>query len=378
MKNSVLVTGGAGFIGQALVKRLVNDGRTVTVLDNFNPQIHGSEERILHSLQNLQQICKVIRADVRDRSRVKEALLGCDSVFHLAAETGTGQSMYEIASYCDVNVQGTAILLEEISASGDLIERVVVASSRSIYGEGSYFCETHGVVHPEARAEIDLLNGTFNPRCPQCKAIVTAVATSESAPASPKSIYAVTKLTQEQLVMTAGCAFGRASVALRFQNVFGPGQSLQNAYTGILSIFSNVIREGGSLSIFEDGEESRDFVYIDDVVDACIVSLDADRAVNCVVNVGSGTATSVRGVAETLFKLLDCEPRLEITGHVRSGDIRHNYADLGQASEILDFSPKWSFTEGADQFVSWVRSQEITPSGYAKSLEELGSRGLLK
>ena len=370
----ILISGGAGFIGSRLALRLVEFGHQVRVLDNLSPQIHTASPSLLDSIRDKVEF---IQGDVRNRADWLAALAGQEAVVHLAAETGTGQSMYEIGRYVDVNVNGTALMLDILANQPHGVRKLLVASSRSLYGEGKAQCPTHGVVYPRERTDEAMRAGDFSVKCPHCAARVTTLATDESSRLHPSSIYGITKHAQEQLILTAGKALGIAATALRYQNVYGPGQSLTNPYTGILSIFSTRIRNGNDINVFEDGLESRDFVFIDDVVDATVMALVSERADHRVLNVGSGVATDVLTVARTLRAALASEVGIAVSGNYRLGDIAHNYADLQEIRECLGFEPKVDFAEGVGRFVNWVLTQGVAVDAYGQSIEEMKKRGLL-
>ncbi len=374
--KKILITGGAGFIGSRLCEKLFDKGYNITVLDNLSTQIHGNGESFL--LKKIKDKCTFIKGDVRNKEDWKAAIKGQEIVVHLAAETGTGQSMYEVEKYNDVNIIGTANMLDLLANKNHQIEKMLIASSRAIYGEGKYLCSKHGVIYPLQRNESDMEKGEFNPKCDSCNSQLQLVATDESSKIHPLSIYGITKQQQEQMVMTTGESLGIASVAFRYQNVYGPGQSLSNPYTGILSIFSTRILNGNDLDIYEDGEESRDFVYIDDVVDATILGIEKKEANGQVFNVGSGVTTTVRQVAESLKKFYNSDINISISGKYRLGDIRHNYADLTKIKEALGFSPKYDFQKGISKFVNWVKTQEIMEDKYEESIKELRNKGLMK
>lgn len=374
MTNNTLITGGAGFIGSNLARALLAKGHRVTVLDNFSPQIHGDVD----GAPTLPPEVRVIRGDVRVRDDLAGALEGQTGIVHLAAETGTGQSMYEIDRYSDVNVGGTAKLLDLLTNEKHGVERLVVASSRAIYGEGKHRCAEHGTVYPGARAEADMANGDFAVKCPICAKATNCVPTDEDSRIHPSSVYGITKQVQEQLVLTVGRSLGLHAVALRYQNVYGPGQSLKNPYTGILSIFSTRLRNGHGLSVFEDGRESRDFVYIDDVVAATVLALESPAAAGQALNVGSGVRTDVVTVARTIKALLGAPGEIEITGNFRIGDIRDNYADLSRARAALGFTPQVDFATGIARFIDWVKGEELAADGFARSIEELKAKGLYR
>lgn len=373
----ILITGGAGFIGANLVTRLHADGHTLRVLDTLSPQIHGADPSQSPLRRQIEGHCEFILGDVTDRAAVDRALEGCDAVVHLAAETGTGQSMYEVARYCHTNVQGTAVLLEAIAARKDSIRRVVVASSRAIYGEGRYELDGE-FIYPTGRVEADLSQGRFEPRCPTSGRELKVVATDEASRVQPNSIYGLTKYTQEHMTLLNCKALGIGAVALRFQNVYGPGQSLSNPYTGILSIFSTRIRHGRGIDIYEDGHESRDFVYIDDVVESLVLALSRQEATGEAFGIGTGVATSVMSVAQTLVELYGIEVPLTVTGAYRVGDIRHNFAETTKAEQLLDFRARVPFREGIGRFVQWVLEQPVQADTYGDSVESLKKRGLFK
>jgi len=371
----VLISGGAGFIGSTLSLALVARGHEVTVLDNLSPQIHGDHSVLLDRIRDR---VRFIQGDVRSRPDWQQALAGQEAVVHLAAETGTGQSMYQIAHYTDVNIGGTALLLDLLANEAHSVRRLVVASSRAIYGEGRYRCAACGIVHPEARLAQDMAGGDFQVKCPHCGANAQMLATDETSRIGPSSVYGISKHTQEQLVLSAGQALGIPAVAFRYQNVYGPGQSLTNPYTGILSIFSTRILNGHDIVIFEDGLESRDFVYIDDVVSATIAGIENSAAAGQVFNVGSGVATSVETVAHTLVRAYGATVPVRISGNFRVGDIRHNVADLTKIRQHLGFEPTVSFEQGIAHFAQWVRGQDTQSDRYDESIREMKSRGLYR
>lgn len=378
MTQHVLITGGAGFIGSRLANFLNASGHKVRVLDNLSPQIHGVEPEASPLLLSLHANIEFIRGSVTCRADLILALQGVDTVVHLAAETGTGQSMYAIAHYSDVNIGGTALLLDLIANEPFSIKKIVVASSRAVYGEGKYRCDQHGFVFPSARSATDMEQGDFSVHCPVCDVSAALVATDEETPVRPSSVYGVTKLTQEQMVLTVAKALGISAIAFRYQNVYGPGQSLSNPYTGILSIFSTRIRNNSAINIFEDGKESRDFVFIDDVVAITAKAVEHESQIVDVFNVGSGVATDVLTIAETLQRLLGEKVPTKVSGQFRVGDIRHNFADLNKAGEMLGFKPSVFIEEGLQRFVDWVKSEQIQVDGYEQSLEELRAKGLFK
>lgn len=376
----ILITGGAGFIGSRTAQQLVSAGHTVTVFDTLSPQIHGQDKSLSPTFRQVSMIAEVIQGDVRDRQMMFDLVPQFDAVLHLAAETGTGQSMYDVIQYNDVNVMGTAVLLEALVANPGKVRRLVIASSRSIYGEGAYVCKAHGTVYPGERDIAALQAARFEPVCPVCSEPVTVSATREDARMNPASVYAVTKLAQEQLMLASGHARGIPTIALRYQNVYGPGQSLNNPYTGILSIFSREMLAGRSIEVFEDGLESRDFVHVDDVAKANVAALTGELSGVHVANIGTGVATTVVDLVHGLGKLLSYRGEVRISGRYRAGDIRHNFADITRATELLGWNPAIGFEEGLKGFSAWVREvldEASSVSSYATSLQELETRGLI-
>jgi dTDP-L-rhamnose 4-epimerase len=371
----VLITGGAGFIGTHLARRLVREGCTVTILDNFSAQVHGNTSSLPADLADNVDLQV---GDIRDDAAVVRALRGQEVVVHLVSETGTGQSMYEVLRYEDANVRGTAVLIHRLV--NDLTSRVrklVVASSRAVYGEGKYRCHADGDVYPKARKVEDMLAGLFEPHCPLCGSPCEVLPTTEDAPLQPSSFYGLTKQMQEQMILLFARTLNLSGVALRYQNVYGPGQSLKNPYTGILAVFANQARLNQPLNIFEDGLESRDFVYIDDVVEATWRSIVAENINAETLNVGSGERVTVREIAHEIVDFFDSRSPIAITGAFRQGDIRHNLADLQKARKAIDFEPKWEFSRGIKHFLAWAVSQELTSGQYEFSLQEMRRRGFL-
>lgn len=381
MKN-ILITGGAGFIGSNLALQLLEQKNyNITVLDNLHPQIHGLlPEKTSPLYQSIKDKVHFIKGDVTQKLDWQKALKNQHIVVHLAAETGTGQSMYEIERYTNINVSGTAILLDYLTNSTHQIEKVVVASSRAVYGEGKYFSKTNNqFFYPTDRSEIDLQNGIFELRNPtNLEEFLTVTATDEQSKIQPKSIYGLTKYHQEQALMICCSSLNIPCVAFRYQNVYGPGQSLTNPYTGILSIFSTRIKQNKSINIFEDGKESRDFVFIDDVVNATILGIENPNADFQLFNVGTGVATTVLEVVDVLLENYNTKIPYEISGQYRKGDIRHNFADITLINKKLGFMPTVSFKKGIQQFCNWVNQQALVEDKYEQSLSELKNKGLMK
>ncbi len=379
MKN-ILITGGAGFIGSNLSLKLLSKGYSVIVLDNLSEQIHGTNPDTTSSLYNsIKGKVKFIKGSVTSRSDWMKALDGVECVVHLAAETGTGQSMYEIQKYVDVNIGGTSLLLDILTNTKHSVKKVVVAESRAIYGEGRYYSDELGqYVYPSVREDKYMKEGDFEVKYSGCMKPLKLVGTTEDSLIHPTSVYGITKQVQGQLVHLVCPTIGISAVSYRYQNVYGPGQSLSNPYTGILSIFSTRIKNGNGINIFEDGYESRDFVYIDDVVDATILGIEKEEANGYVFNIGTGVATDVLTVANTLIEKYGIKVPVTVSGNYRLGDIRHNFADITLAKKILGYEPRWSFSEGISRFTSWVNEQDVKEDKYEESIKEMKQKGLYK
>ena len=377
--KKVLITGGAGFIGSNLTLHLVKKKYEVTVLDNLSKQIHGSKPQKTSPLfQSINGKVKFIKGDVTSRKDWINAIGNNNIIVHLAAETGTGQSMYQIEKYTKVNIGATALLLDILANNKTSVKKVIIASSRSIYGEGKYLNKKKQAVYPTQRDNDLMLQGYFEPTLNNLKDKLQLVATDENSKIHPSSVYGITKQNQEQMIMTVCPSIGINAVALRLQNVYGPGQSLTNPYTGILSIFSTLIKNNSAINIFEDGKESRDFVFIDDVIQATTLAIEKKEANNKIYNVGTGVSISVIEVATTLMKHYKKEVPYTITGNFRIGDIRHNYADISKIKSELGFEPKIDFNKGIKKFTQWVNQQTIQKSSYSKSLVEMKEKGLFK
>ena len=374
--QKVLVTGGLGFIGSHIAQTCVEMGISVRLLDNLSPQVHGAVPRLgLPFLED--PLVEVVRGDVVSSRDWPVWLQDIDCVVHLAAETGTAQSMYEIYRYTNVNLSGTAALLDHLANRPHKVTKIVLASSRAVYGEGAYGCGTCGIVYPGARSDENLRAGRWDPFCPRCGATVKPVPTPEDAKTTPVSIYAATKLGQEDLLRIAGNALGIATVIFRFQNVYGEGQSLKNPYTGILSIFSNQLRQGTCVNVFEDGRESRDFVHVSDVVRAIVLAMTSNGADGLTLNVGSGIATSVADIVALLADTLGVKANSALSGQYRVGDVRHCFADIGSIRRSLDFVPEVTLEQGIERFLQWVRTQPVERDRLGVAQRELASRSIL-
>ncbi|MFB3881413.1 MAG: NAD-dependent epimerase/dehydratase family protein [Armatimonadota bacterium] len=392
----VLVTGGAGFIGSHTADALLAAGHQVRALDSLEPQVHGDR----HTPPSyLSPEVDFIRGDVRDADLLRRALQGVNAVCHLAAAVGVAQSMYEIRRYVDANCVGTAALLEAIAHRRNDVERLVVASSMSVYGEGEYLCQTCGPAYPELRREERLARGEWEHTCPRCGAVVAPQPTNESKPLRPTSPYAISKRDQEELCLTVGAAYGLPTTALRYFNVYGPRQALSNPYTGIGAIFASRILNNRPPVVFEDGLQSRDFVHVSDVARANLLALTAPKATWRSVNIGTGRPTTVLAVAETLIRLLNpaaASPPQRFPGEVstsgssaparlapslpgqhRAGDIRHCFADVTSARELLGFEAQVSLEQGLAELAPWLAGQQ-PQDGTDQAIGELESRGLTR
>jgi dTDP-L-rhamnose 4-epimerase len=368
--SHVLITGGAGFIGSHLADALIDAGHDVRVLDNLDPQVHGDGDRpaYLHEAVELQ------RGDVRDRAAVARALEGVDRVCHLAAAVGVGPSMHQIDRYTSVNDLGTATLLQAL-AERRRLERLVVASSMSIYGEGQYANAEGEVVADAARSADDLRAGRWDPRDRGGRPLVP-VPTSERKPVALGSVYAVNQYTQERLALAVGAAYGIPTIALRFFNVYGPRQALSNPYTGVLGLFAARLLNGRRPMVFEDGRQRRDFVNVDDVARACALALEAPADRRGVFNVGSGEPVAIADVARRLAAAMD-RPDVEpaITGRFRTGDIRHCFADVLAAKTAFGFRARVAFDAGLVELVRWLRTQHVVDR-LGDADDHLAARGL--
>jgi dTDP-L-rhamnose 4-epimerase len=371
MRKHILITGGAGFIGSHLADELLDYGYRVRALDLLAAQVHGPEQQRPHYLA---PEVELIIGDIRDPVVVRRALQGIDAVYHFAAAVGVGQSMYEIAHYTSTNNLGTAILLETLIEHP--VEQLIVASSMSLYGEGLYRAPD-GTVSDGARSHALLKAGTWEVHDAMGQ-LLTPLPTPETKTPSPSSIYALSKYDQEQLCLTIGQAYGIPTVALRFFNVFGPRQALSNPYTGVLAIFTSRLLSGKPPLIYEDGYQRRDFVSVADVVQACRLALEVREAAGQVFNVGSGRHFTVRAIAERIAALLGEEHiQPEISGRYRVGDVRHCFADITLARQVLGYEPQVTLDDGLQQFASWVESQ-MNFDHCAEAYAELEARGLTR
>jgi len=373
MSYNVLVTGGAGFIGSYLVDALVKDGCKVAVLDNLTPQVHrdGKVPSYMNSSINF------IRRDVRDRNGLSRALKDAEVVFHHASVVGVGQSMYEIERYVDANSRGTAALLDVLVNEKNSVEKLIVASSMSVYGEGEYLCDRCGRIHPEVRPFEQLRNKEWEMRCDRCGASARPIPTSEDKPLHPTSVYAISKRDQEEMCLILGRAYDIPTVALRYFNVYGRRQSLSNPYTGVAAIFSSRLLNNNPPIIYEDGNQTRDFTHVSDIVQANLLAMQKEAANYQVFNVGTGEAISIKEVAEALGKALGSPVKPQVTYQFREGDIRHCYAEITRIREKLGYQPKVKFEDGMADLAEWVKGQSAEDL-FTAAEQKLSSMGLTR
>lgn len=370
MQKTILITGGAGFIGSHVTDELLAHGYQVRILDSLLEQVHGPDAG---RPAYLHKDAELIVGDVRDKEMLLRALEGVHAVYHLAARVGVGQSMYEIKEYMDVNDIGTSVLLEALIEKP--VERLVVASSMSIYGEGLYKNAAGELVHQVGRSIQQLKEGAWEPEDEQGKPL-QPVPTPETKVPALASVYALSKYDQERLALITGQAYQIPTVALRFFNVFGSRQALSNPYTGVLAIFASRYLNNKPPLVFEDGQQQRDFVHVHDVARACRLALEVREAAYQVFNIGSGHHYTVEELARKVGKTLQREHlQPKISGKYRVGDIRHCYADISKAQSILGFVPQVSFEEGMQELTNWLADQ-IAIDHVDKAEEELANRGL--
>ncbi|MBN2054047.1 NAD-dependent epimerase/dehydratase family protein [bacterium] len=376
MKN-ILVTGGAGFVGSHLVEELVRLGHRVTVFDNLDPQVHGENADFPDYLPDS---AECIKGDVRDRDALRRAMLGKEVIFHEGAAVGVGQSMYEIRRYTDYNSVGGATLLDILVNDFDVrdkIEKVVVASSMSIYGEGAFECPDCGPVDVRLRPASQLERFEWEVQCPECGKPARALPTGERKRLDPTSVYAITKRDHEEMFLSVGTSYRIPTTALRYFNIYGPRQALSNPYTGVAAIFSSRVLNGNPPVVYEDGAQSRDFVHVTDIVQANILSMQKREADYQVFNVGSGRSVTIRRVGELLIERLAPGSGLApvLTNKFREGDVRHCFADIGKISATLGYRPRVQFEQGIEDLTEWVRTQTAVDR-FEEAAKELRRRGL--
>ncbi len=371
---NVLITGGAGFIGSHLADALLRDGHGVRALDNLEPQVHADGERPEYLADDVE----LVDGDVRDHAVVRRALQGIDTVVHFAAAVGVGQSMYEIERYTSINAIGAAVLLEEVVERRDAIRKLVVASSMSIYGEGQYRNRRTGEsgLAPGLRPEAQLAARQWDVAADD-GTVLEPEPTAETKPLRPTSIYAIGKRDHEEMTLAIGAAYGIPSVALRFFNVYGERQALSNPYTGVAAIFASRLLNDRAPLVFEDGQQTRDFIDVRDIARCCVLALTHDGADGHAVNVGTGRPTSVLEVADVIARGLDKPIEPEVVNQYRAGDIRHCFADTRLAEELLGFRAEIPFEVGMQDLLAWLETQEASDSVDA-AREALVARGLAR
>lgn len=370
MAKSILITGGAGFVGSHLADALLAAGHQVRIFDNLTGQVH------LHGIPDyLAEDAEFIQGDVRDSAAVRRALAGIEIVFHMAAAVGVGQSMYEIERYMGSNTQGTAVLLQQFLDRKSRVEKLVLASSMSIYGEGKYLCAQCGSVAPQLRSVDQLRLKQWEPNCPMCGEALTPVPTDESKPLQCSSIYALSKKDQEEMCLLFGRTYGLPVVALRYFNIYGTRQALSNPYTGVAAIFASRFMNGNPPLVFEDGAQLRDFVSVEDVVRANLLAMESSNADGMALNIGSGEPISIREVSAELARAMDSEIAAELTQKYRAGDVRHCFADISAARKFLGYAPQVRFADGLKDLVEWLCSQQPQDRA-AEAVAQLSEFGL--
>lgn len=375
MFKRVLVTGGAGFIGSHTVDLLIKRGYKVRVFDNLEPQVHGENAGVPDYLN---PEAEFVQGDILDQDALRKALDGCDAVVHDAAMVGVGQSQYQVARYTQVNALGTAVLLDLLVNEKTGVNRLLVASSMSIYGEGLYRRPSDGkIIAPGLRPESQMAKHDFEVRDPETGEALEPVPTPETKPLNCTSYYALGKKDQEEYCLLASKIHKLSATACRFFNVYGTRQSLSNPYTGAAAIFASRIKNGNPPLIYEDGRQSRDFISVHDVVEAKVFLLENPDADGEVYNVGRGEPTSIGDVARILCRLMgraDLEPALP--GTFRAGDIKHCYADASRL-RALGWEPKVSMEDGFRELVEWSESQQAVDM-VEKAHQELVAKGLVR
>ncbi len=370
-KQRVLVTGGAGFIGSFLVDGLVKEGHRVRIFDNLELQVHQGKIP-----PYLNKNAEFLKGDIRDYKALQKALQNIDGVFHLAARVGVGQANYQIKEYVDTNIGGTANLLDIIVNNKTKIKKIIVTSSMTGYGEGSYLCNVHGVQKPEIREDRDMKKKQWEFFCSHCKNQLQPIPTTEDVPMNNFGMYAVSKRVQEQMILGIEKLYDISAVTLRLFNVYGPHQSLSNPYTGVSAIFISRLKNNKRPVIYEDGRQTRDFVSVHDVVEALLSSHKREKVVNESINIGTGKPVTIQEVAIMLAKLLKKDLTPIILEEGRKGDIRHCFADIKKARNLLDWTPRMSFERGLKEIISWSE-KEHSSDLFEVAEFELSSKKLL-
>lgn len=371
MTKRILVTGGAGFIGSFLVDELVKQGHDVRIFDNLEEQVHNKKKPTY-----LNTKAEFVNGDITNKDALNEALPDIDAVFHLASAVGVGQSQYQIKHYTDINIMGTANLLDLMVNTEHDIKKLIVAASMSSYGEGAYSCGKCGVVHPPLRTEEQMKKKQWELLCPGCGAVLKPIPTPEEKVQDCNSIYAITKKVQEDMVLNIGKTYGIPSVALRYFNVYGPRQSLSNPYTGVAAIFMSRIKNNNHPIIYEDGLQSRDFISVHDITQANVLSMEKNSANYQRFNVGTGKPQTIKSIADTLAKLYGVKLEPVITNQYRKGDVRHCFPDISRIQSMIDFKPKISFEQGMKELIEWANDEEAVDK-FDQATKELKQKGLI-
>lgn len=369
--KNILVTGGAGFIGSFLVDKLIKKDYTVRILDNLEEQVHQGKKP-----PYLNKKAQFIKGDVKDYKTFKKALKDIDAVFHLAASVGVGQSNYEIKKFTETNIGGTANLLDILANNKYQVKKIITNSSMTGLGEGNYKCSNCGIVRPPIREEGKFIKKDWEPKCPKCNNRIKPIATAEDAAEYPNSIYAITKKTQQDMLLFFGKTYDIPTVALRCFNVYGPRQSLSNPYTGVTAIFISRIKNDKATTVYEDGLQTRDFISVHDVVDALILTLEKDSADYQIINMGSGHPTPIKEIALTIAKLLGKPNLVKISGEFRKNDIRHCFADMTKTQKLLSWKPKVTLTEGFRELIEWSTGEKAIDK-FKVAEKELKNKGLI-
>ena len=368
----ILVTGGAGFIASFIVDELVRRGHQVRIFDNLTDQVHPGNQ----PPDYLNPAAEFIRGDIRDRDGLRDALDGVEIVFHKASAVGVGQSQYEIKHYVDVNIGGTANLLDIMANEDHKVKKIIVAASMSSYGEGCYENVSGEIVRPLLRTPEQMAGKEWELLDPGDGSTLDPVPTSEQAVYHPNSIYAITKGAQEEMVLNFGLTYDIQAVALRYFNVYGPRQSLHNPYTGVAAIFLSRLKNGNQPIVYEDGSQTRDFISVHDIVRANMLAMERDLDRPSSFNIGTGNPQRIAGIAETLAELLEVRIQPDITQTFRKGDVRHCFADIAKARNALGFEPQVSFEEGMRELIQWSLETEAVDR-VDQATEELRKRGLV-
>jgi len=371
MKQRILVTGGAGFIGSFLVDELVKRGHYVRIFDNLEPQVHNKKRP-----DYLNTKAEFMAGDVTKKDQLEKAIKDIDVVFHLAAAVGVGQSMYQIRHYVNSNILGTSNLLDILVNTKHNIKKIVVAASMSSYGEGAYKCLNCGIVYPLLRTEKQMQSKEWELSCPNCTKPLKPIPTDENKKQDCNSIYAITKKTQEDMALNIGKTYGIPTVSLRYFNVYGPRQSLSNPYTGVAAIFMSRIKNKNSPIVYEDGLQTRDFISVHDITQANILAMEKSSADYETFNVGTGKPLTIKSIAEILSELYGIKIKPTITNQYRKGDVRHCYADTTKIKTKLGFEPKISFEQGMRELIEWSKTAESVDK-FDKATTELKQKGLL-